>query len=167
MHKIVFEDKELEIVNVEDVPKEMKSNLDKLQLVAGNCLHNSYLFAKSNTGVKVVEGFLVTYFESDLPECVAHVWNVFGEKYFDISISLIKHDKNIRSNKYYIAEVYSIDQAKKEQRINYKSGLSSFFEQEHETYLIFKSSVKTLEDEIKNILRKTHKENLDQNNNDA
>ncbi|OMQ11877.1 hypothetical protein [[Flexibacter] sp. ATCC 35103] len=83
-----------------------------MPVIPGDCLRNSYKIAENITDITIAEGFLITYFEdeSDI-ESVGHVWNEYKGAYFDKSIELIQHNRNIKENKYFLRKTYDVSEA--------------------------------------------------------
>jgi hypothetical protein len=110
-----------------------------------DCLGNSYEIAKNITDVNIVEGYLVTYFEdeSDI-ESVGHVWNEYKGVYFDKSIELIQHNRNVKENEYFLAAMYPANEASKEKVYFPPSNMYDLSRKEDPTKskLVFKTDVK-------------------------
>jgi hypothetical protein len=153
MQKLKIEEHEYLNVSVGEVPEHIKQDLKGVRLESGNCLGNSYNVAQKLTDVNMVEGFLVTLFEEEQPECVGHVWNEWNGQHFDVTIDLKLHDRKVKENIYFVSIVYSIGEAQVEKRPKSNIGLNVFFASEFETHLVFKSNVKSQELKAREFVR--------------
>ena len=167
MDNILFEGNIYESVLLIQVPDELQNNINFVSFIPGDCLMNSYKAAKLIEGITIVEGYLITLFEAELPECVGHVWNELDGKYFDVTIELKKHDKKIIANRYFIVDKYTVTDIKTEKRKKGGVGFDSFLSNDFETHLVFKTNVKSKElkvrDQVRNIY-KVENENSDNDN---
>jgi hypothetical protein len=141
---LVFKGTEYKAVDVELQDSNYDSRI-------GECLLNSYNVAKKSNTVNIVEGFLVTKFKDGTFESVGHVWNEEVGIYFDVTLGLNKHHKNIKSNTYYIAEVYGIDDIKTEERLKPGSGMFDT-DAKTEVHIVFKTNIKAMEKELRSFL---------------
>lgn len=158
MQKIKFKGVEYTKVEVTKISDSHRKEIDKLSLKSGNCLGNSYEIAKKISGINIVEGFLITYFEDGKIESVGHVWNEIDGVYFDETINLKKNDKKIAKSEYYLADKYTLNDISTELKEKSTVGLSSFFEKPiMEKHIIFKTDVKRIELELKEFFNKTEK----------
>lgn len=157
MKKLIFKDAEYAKINVTKVPDILQEEIDKLSFDSGNCLYNSYMIAKNIANTNIVEGYLVTYFEdgSDI-ESVGHAWNEYNGAYFDKSIELVKHNRKIKKNVYFLTETYTATIASKKKVYFPQKSMYDLIREEDtsKSKLVFKTDVKKNELELKNQLNK-------------
>lgn len=152
---LIFKEIEYQKIEVSKTPQKCDAKKNNIVVKDGECLNNGYLFSKKFADVNMVEGFLLTYFEDGTIESVGHVWNEINGVYFDETIGLKKNEKKITKNEYYLAEKYPLTDISIELRRKVLIGLSSYLEEPiMEKHLIFKTDVKKLEKELKELLNK-------------
>lgn len=98
-----------DIFNIAEVipkrPGALKGAFNQSEFDVGECLGNSYKFAKI-TGCLMVEGFLVTEYLSKADwDVVGHVWNQYNGKHFDLTVGLID-ETDVKTHYYYPLKAY-------------------------------------------------------------
>jgi hypothetical protein len=155
MEKLKFKDVEYPKISIDKIPEIFKAEIDKVPVIPGDCLRNSYEIAENITNINIVEGYLVTHFadESDI-ESVGHVWNEYKGVYFDKSIELIQHNRNVKENEYFLAKIYPANEALKGKVYLQPKDMYDLFPKEDPTKfkLDFKTEVKKLERELRDFL---------------
>lgn len=146
MEILTFKGENYQLVNIVPIPQAYREKLKWIEIKQSGCLINSYNVAKRIKNVKIVEGFLLSYFNDGRVESVGHVWNQANGQYFDVTINAANHAELISEHKYYFNEVYTSEKANVKE-INRQGGglydLNSLSEQ-----LTFKTKVKSLEKEF-------------------
>jgi hypothetical protein len=138
-------------IKVEDAPEDIKIILKAVNPIEGQCLKNSYEVAKKDNSIKMVEGFLITYFEDVPLDCVAHVWNTHFNSHFDITIGVKKHNRKIMKNEYYIGSIYEFKDAKLTQKT--KKGANMYDLWDIENYIEFKTNLKEIENDFQKYVK--------------
>ena len=155
MEKLNFKNVEYNKIDIGTIPENLKDIIEKIGAKSNDCLKNSYEIATHIFEINMVEGYLITYFEdeSDI-ESVGHVWNEYNGEYFDNSIGLVKHNRKVKENEYFLAKTYTATEVLKEKVYYPPKNMYDLFPEVDTTKskLGFSSDVKKNEKELKKFL---------------
>lgn len=153
MEDLVFNEKVYMFIEVKNTRVCFEKDVKASKPKEGDCIFNSYKVAEKIDNVKMVEGFLVSYFEDGTLECVGHVWNEINGSHFDVTKGIKKHDKIIKSDNYFIASVYDSKDKKTVKMPKAGGGMYDIFLGETEKHLAFKTEVKLIEKDLLSFLK--------------
>ena len=96
-------------VNVEAIPKSIVIS----QSEPKRCFYNSYVVAKENSNIEIIEGVGIIISKDNSAKAFPHVWNRVDDKYFDVTVNdSIDLSKNIVELKYLKVKSYLVSDFK-------------------------------------------------------
>lgn len=87
---------------------------------ANKCFYNSYMVAKENEDVEIIEGIGLIVGKNDTAKAIAHAWNKKDDIYFDVTIEdPAVNSSDVKKLKYLKLRSYHPDKFKNQNKLEF------------------------------------------------